>query len=197
MKNIDYYFSLLSPFSYLAGLELEEIARRRAATIDYKPIDLMSVFAETGGVPPSKRHWSRQQYRLQELRRAARARNLHINLQPAHWPTDPTYASQVVIASGEIGAPTGRLVHSILRAVWSEERDVSDPETVMGIVVENGVEADEIRAAAADMEPAYRRYTAEAIERGVFGSPFYVVGEERFWGQDRLSWLDDHLARDG
>jgi len=69
MAEIDYYFSLLSPFTYLAGMRLEEIAARHGAAIRYRPCDMQAVFAETGGVPVPKRHPARQAYRLQELRR--------------------------------------------------------------------------------------------------------------------------------
>ena len=69
MPSIDYYFSLLSPFTYLAGLRLEEIAERHGTTVAYKPVNILTLFGETGGTPPAKRHWSRQEYRLQELRR--------------------------------------------------------------------------------------------------------------------------------
>ncbi len=195
MTTIDYYFSLLSPFTYLAGLGLEEVARRHDARIDYKPMNIVELFGETGGTPPAKRHWSRQEYRLQELRRISRSYAMPINEKPAHWPTDPTFASQVVIAAQAGGQAVGDFAHGVLRAVWAEQRDIADTDTVREIAEANGIDFAAIESALPDARDVYVANTREAVERGVFGSPFYCVGEERFWGQDRLSWLDDHLAR--
>lgn len=195
MTTIDYYFSLLSPFTYLAGLGLEEVAERHGARIDYKPMNIVELFGETGGTPPAKRHWSRQEYRLQELRRISRSYGMAINEKPAHWPTDATLASGVVIAAQSDGQRVGEFVHGVLRAVWAEERDIADPDTVREIAAANGVDFAAIEPSLSVARDVFAANTREAVERGVFGSPFYCVGDERFWGQDRLSWLDDHLAR--
>jgi 2-hydroxychromene-2-carboxylate isomerase len=180
MARIDYYFSVLSPFTYLAGLGLEEVAARRGATIAYRPMDIMKIFAETGGVPVPQRHPSRIAYRKQELLRIAARRGLPFNLQPAHWPTNPVPASLAVIAVAEAGGDAGALAHAFLRAVWAEERDIGDPAVVTAILGEN--------------EATYQANTEAAIAAGVFGAPFYVVDGEVFWGQDRLDYLDDFLA---
>ncbi|KAA3634226.1 MAG: 2-hydroxychromene-2-carboxylate isomerase [Proteobacteria bacterium] len=194
MQSIDYYFSLLSPFTYLAGTELERIAEKHGAAVRYKPIDILELFAETGTLPPARRHWSRQVYRLQELNRISRARGLPINEKPAHWPTDASNAAMAVIAAREAGQPVGEFVHALLRGVWREDRDISDLETVAQIARDAGVDPNAATDASDRAGRTYRENTAEAVKRGVFGSPFYFVGDERFWGQDRLASLDDHLS---
>ncbi len=194
MPSIDYYFSLLSPFTYLAGLRLEEIAERHGATVAYKPLNILTLFGETGGTPPAKRHWSRQEYRLQELRRLSEGLALPLNVQPAHWPVDVAAPAAAVIAAQADGQSVGGFVHALLRGVWAEQRDISDAGTIGELAAANGVSLDGLATAMEEAGPVYEANTREAVERGVFGSPFYVVGEERFWGQDRLSWLDRHLA---
>ena len=97
MARIDYYFSILSPFTYLAGDGLERIAAKHGAEISYRPCDIMKVFAETGGVPVPQRHPFRQEYRLQELKRISKRTGLRLNLKPAHWPTDPFPGSAAII----------------------------------------------------------------------------------------------------
>ena len=80
------------------------------------------------------------------------------------------------------------------RAVWAEGRNIADDEVVKAILAENGFDpgvADRGMFTAAD---TYVRNLEEAVSRGVFGVPFYILGEEKFWGQDRLDLLDDHLA---
>ena len=194
MARIDYYFSVLSPFSYLAGLGLEEIAARRGASIAYRPMDIMKLFAETGGIPMPKRHPSRIAYRSQELRRISARRAMPFNLQPAHWPTDPVPASCAVIAVADAGGDAGALAHAFLRAVWAEERDIGEAAVVAAILGEGGHDAAALAPAMAGAEATYNANTEAAIAAGVFGAPFYVVDGEVFWGQDRLDYLDVHLA---
>lgn len=198
MARIDYYFSLLSPFTYLAGLELERIADRQGAEIAYHPFDIMEVFGATGGVPMAKRHPARLEYREQELRRIVRRKGLKFNLKPRHWPVDATVASCTVLAAaaktGEDETDTGALAHALLKAVWAEEKDISDADTVRQVVRDLGLDPGLVMEANDHLDE-YRATTAEAIERGVFGSPFYIVDDgEKFWGQDRLAELEAHLA---
>lgn len=194
MARIDYYFSLLSPFTYLAGMRLEEIAGRRGAEIDYLPMDVVALFGETGGTPPAKRHPSRQEYRLQELRRISARVGLPLNLKPAHWPTDPVPASAAVIACQAAGGETGRLAHALLAACWAEEKDIADDGVVATALVGVGLDAGELAPRMEAARETYRANLGRAEAAGVFGSPFYVVGGERFFGQDRLDYLDDYLA---
>lgn len=193
MAHIDYYFTTLSPFAYLAGDGLERVAAKHGATIAYKPVDFMRVMDEMGGLPVPKRHPSRQAYRLQELPRIAKRQGLPITLHPAHWPTDPVPSIAAIIAAGEVGGgDVGALCRRLLAACWAEEKDIADPA-----LVEAALRASGFDPAALDLEAAAARIgplTDEAIERGVFGAPFYIVGDEKFWGQDRVAYLDDHLA---
>ena len=197
MVSIDYFFSVLSPFTYLAGSGLEQVAGRHDARIHYRPMDILQVFAETGGTPPAKRHWSRREYRLQELRRISATRRLPLNESPAHFPTNQLPASAAIIAAQEAGLPVGPLAHAFLRAVWAEERDIGQPATVNEILAECEIDVDGIGPHLSAAEDIYAANTRAAVEGGVFGSPFYVVGEERFWGQDRLPQLDSYLASVG
>ena len=182
MTQIEYFFSVLSPFTYLAGTRLERVAARRDAAIRYRPMDILKVFAETGGVPVPQRHASRQAYRIQELKRIARVNGLPLNLQPAHWPTDQRPASTALIAAQAAGKSVGLAAHAFLRACWAEDRDIAAPEVVAQVLSANGIEQAALAPHLAEAEAQFDRNTAEAIERGIFGAPFYVVGEEMFWG---------------
>lgn len=195
MTEIDYYCFPLSPFCYLAGLKLEEVADRHNAKINYKPVELMRIFEKTGTPPPKDRHESRQQYRSQELVRVARYNDLPINPKPMFWPVNPVPASAAIIAALNSGdGDTGALVHGILRAVWAEERNIAEDDVIADCLETAGFSRD---LAGSDMLTAVetlQRNTNEALLRMVFGAPSYVVGEEVFWGQDRLPLLDRHLS---
>jgi 2-hydroxychromene-2-carboxylate isomerase len=90
-----------------------------------------------------------------------------------------------------------KLAYAFMRGCWAEERNVGDAEVVAAIVREQGLDPAALAevAVAADAQARYDLYTEEAIARGVFGAPSYVVDDEIFWGQDRLDFLDRRLAR--
>lgn len=197
MANIDYYFGTISPWAYLAGDRLERIAERHAATITYKPLDILQLFDRTGGVRPAHRHPSRMEYRAQELPRWADHLGMVLNLKPAHWPVNMAPSSYAIIAAQQAGGgDLGGLVQGFLRAVWAEERDISDDAVIRDILGAHGFDpalADNGLFIGAE---TYGRNLEQAVEAGVFGSPFYVVREsgQKFWGQDRLDFLDRHLS---
>lgn len=196
MAGIDYFFTTLSPYTYLAGTRLEEIAAKHGRSIDYKPVDLMTLFSRTGGVPPKDRHPSRMEYRAQDLPRRAKRVGKPFNLKPAFWPVNPAPSSYAIIAAAkEGGGDLGGLVHGFTRACWAEEKDISDDGVVRACL-----EAASFDPALADkgMLMAAETYAAnleEAAARGVFGAPFYITSDgQKFWGEDRLDDLDAHLG---
>ena len=193
--QIDYYLATISPYTYLAGTRPAEVAERHGATLSYRPLDIMGLFARTGGTPPGERHPNRQEWRLQELRRQAAKLGMPINVKPAHWPANPAPSSYAIIAAAADGSgDVGALVAGITRACWAEERDVADADVIGDCLEEAGFArgvADRGQVTSAD---AYARNLEQAVAAGAFGAPFFVVGEERFWGQDRIEDLDAHLA---
>lgn len=194
MPVIDYYFATISPFTYLAGMRLEEIAAKHDAKVNYKPLDIMALFARTGGEPPKNRHPNRQSYRLQEIRRQAVRTGLHTNIKPAHWPTNMAPSGYAIIAAQNAGGNTGALTHAITRAVWSEEKDVADEAVLRSLLSEHGFDPELVNSGLLSGAETYSRNLEEAVEAGAFGAPTYVVGDEVFWGQDRLDDLDLYLA---
>lgn len=194
MPTIEYFYSLLSPFTYLAGDRLEAIAAKHGADIEYLPVDFLKVLPETGGQPVPKRHPFRQEYRLQELTRLSERAGVPFRLHPAHWPVDATAATCAVIGAGALGSDMGVMSRAFLRAVWAEDRDISDPATIDAILRENGADPAAVAARSEQSQAIYRANTERSAECGVFGAPFYVVDGERFWGQDRLDYLDWHLG---
>ena len=195
MAQIDYFFATISPNCYLAGLRLEAIAARHGHDIAYRPLDPMALFPRTGGQIPSQRHESRKAYRLQELRRQSKKAGMPLNIHPAFWPTNPAPSSYAIIAAAQMGGgDLPGLIHAFTRAVWAENRDIADADVVADVLTAHGFDpqqADRRMLAAAE---TYVGNLEEAVARGVFGVPFYIVGAEMFWGQDRLDDLDQHLS---
>jgi 2-hydroxychromene-2-carboxylate isomerase len=195
MAHIDYFFSTLSPFTYLAGNRLEEIATDRGATVAYKPIDILALYTRTGGTMPAERHPSRQEYRLQDLRRRAARAGLPITLKPAHYPTNAAPSSYAIIAAQLAGGDVGPLVQAFLRAVWVEQKDIAEDAVVRDCLGSCGFDPSLADSGLLTGADTYARNLEAATLRGVFGAPFYITDDDqRFWGHDRLDDLDDHLA---
>ncbi|MBE1284303.1 MAG: 2-hydroxychromene-2-carboxylate isomerase [Rhodobacteraceae bacterium] len=197
MADIDYFFATVSPYTYLAGTRLEEIAARHGATIAYKPVDLAAVFNGTGGVLPMNRHPSRQEYRRQELPRQAAKLGLPFNIQPAHFPVNMAPSSYAFIAAQRAGGgDLGGLVHAMTRSVWADDKDLSDDAVIRACLEEAGFDPALADSGLLQGAETYVVNTEEAIQRGAFGAPFYITADDqRFWGQDRLEDLDEHLGK--
>ena len=195
MPQIDYFFAPMSPFCYLAGDRLEQIAARHGANLRYIPIDAPALFPRTGGQVLAERHQSRKDYRLQELRRQAAKRGAKLDLQPMFFPVNPAPAAYAIIAAAKVGGgDLAGLVQAFPRAVWAEGRNIAEDDVVRALLAAHGFDpaiADKHMLMAAE---TYMANLEEAVARGVFGVPFYIVGHERFWGQDRLEDLDLHLS---
>lgn len=195
MAHIDYYMFTLSPFTYLAGDGLEKIAAKHDATINYKPFHLMQVFERTGGTAPKDRHISRQEYRAQELPRIAKHNGMEITLKPAFWPTNPAPSCYAIIAAQAAGGgDIGGLCQSILRACWVEDKDIADDAVVKAALVANGFDASLTESGMLQGAEEFARNTEHAVMANVFGAPTYVVGDQVFFGQDRLAYLEAYLT---
>lgn len=202
--QLDCYYSLSSPWAYLGGPQLQDVVRRHHAQLVLKPYDFQAVVPVTGGIPLKTRPGPRRTYHALELARWRDYLAMPLNLEPRHYPqgaaTDPAwnkYAGWMVIAAQLQGLDAFVLSHALLRALWAEERDTSQPAVRIAVANENGYDGAALQALESSeaTQAEYMRYTGEAVERGIFGAPIYVLDGERFWGQDRISFLDRALDR--
>lgn len=201
MTEVSCFYSLSSPWAYFAGPKIQDIVRRHHVKLILKPYDFQQVAPITGGVPIRTRPEPRRTYHTLELDRWRKHLGMPLTLEPKHYPADGKPAGWnkppgwMVIAAQEQGLDAMLLSHALLRALWAEERDTSKPEVRRAIAIENGMQGDALVAAetSAAVQALYRKYSDEAIEQGVFGAPTYILEGERFWGQDRLEFLDRKL----
>jgi 2-hydroxychromene-2-carboxylate isomerase len=197
-RLVDYYFTPVSPWTYLGHARFVDVARKHKAAIAVKPIDLGRVFPASGGVPLKQRAPQRQAYRLVELARWSKSLGIPLNLHPAHFPVRAELASKWILAALEQGNDAALdLAFAFGRALWAEERDIGERDTLASIASALGcnVAALDERANAPDIATRFDVLTQEAIDRGVFGAPTYFFGGEMFWGQDRLDFLARELAK--
>lgn len=198
-KIVDYYFTASSPWTYLGHDRFVALAKQHGATVNVKPVDFGKVFPVSGGLPLKQRAPQRQAYRLIELRRWSAHLGVPINLQPKFFPVPGDVAARWILAAAEeqgMGAALA-LAGAFMRAVFVEERNISDAATAVAIASEQQLDAAKLGARADSPEIAarYDALSQEAIERQVFGAPTYVYRDEPFWGQDRLDFLDRALAK--
>jgi len=196
-KTVDYYFSPMSPWTYMGHARFADLVKRYGAVVNVKPADFGKVFPVSGGLPLAKRAPQRQAYRMVELRRFRDYLKVPLNLQPKFFPVATDLAGQFIVAAGRAGGSDAamRLAGAVLRACWAEERNIADAETLSAICKELGMNAGQLAAAQSDAVRAeYEANTQEAIACNVFGAPSYVIGGEIFWGQDRLDFVERELA---
>lgn len=194
--TIEYYFSMISPWAFIGHDVLHDMAARRGAEIDYRPMALLEVFDATDTPRPAKRHATRKAYRMLELQRWRTRRGLDFKLQPAHWPYDFAPADKLVIAIIEAGENPAAFIRAASRATWMEERNLGEKAELIALADAAGLDGAKLMqdAGSEKVETIYGANTKEALAAGVFGSPSYVLNGELFWGQDRLELLEDAIA---
>ncbi len=197
--HIDYYASLNSPWTHLGAARIEAYASKYGASLRIYPVDFGTVFAGSGGLPLPKRAPQRQAYRLMELKRWREFLGVPINIQPKFFPSSEAQSASCVIGLRETmgDKPAIALAHRVLRAVWQDELNPADPATFAKLISEIGLDAEAVIKLGEDPRWVERRTadTQAALDRGVFGAPSYVIGEEIFWGQDRLDFVERRLAK--
>jgi 2-hydroxychromene-2-carboxylate isomerase len=153
--------------------------------VNVRPVDYGVIFPQSGGLPLPKRAPQRQAYRMMELRRWKEYLGIPLVVQPKHFPVDASAAAHLICAAPEDKRMA--LAGDLMAALWRDDRNLADPGVVAEIGARHGVSGGD--------KAAFERYTQEALQRGVFGAPSYVLGDEIFWGQDRLDFLDRALGR--
>ena len=192
--TVDYYLSLNSPWTYLGHDRFMAIAAAAGATVRLWPVDFSVIFPQTGGLPVPKRSPQRQAYRLQELTRWRDFLGVPLELHPAHWPADDGVATGLVMAARDDGLDAARLAGAYMRAVWAEQRDIGDEATALAIASEQGIDGAALRPRVEACLARREQDSRDAVERGVFGAPSYVIGDQIYWGQDRLDFVERALA---
>lgn len=195
--TIDYFFSFISAYSYLGSPRLHDIAHRHGARIIYKPIKIDKLILATGGTLMPQRAPERRAYRLEDLARLREYYETPMILEPKYVPTEGAQATAMVTALQAEGRNPRPLIDALLRAVWVEEQNIADPSVLEEAASSCGLDAKSLLATAGRPEFATSEaaHTDEAIARGAFGVPTYAVGNQLFWGQDRLALLDWALGR--
>jgi 2-hydroxychromene-2-carboxylate isomerase len=190
VSTIEFFFDLSSPYSYLAATQLPAIAARTGSIITWKPFVLFAVFKAAENEMPA-RVPAKAQYMLKDLHRWARYYGVEFRFN-SRFPVNALKAMRLVVAGDEQGR-AAETAMAAFRAVWAEDRDVTDPKELAAIAEQAGLDAGRAMAAIETqaIKDRLRAYTDDAIRRGAFGAPAMFVGDELFWGNDRLHFVEE------
>jgi 2-hydroxychromene-2-carboxylate isomerase len=194
MTRLEFFFDYGSPYSYLADSQLPGLLARTGTELVCRPMLLGGVFKATGNRSPafepveSKRH-----YGGVELRRWVEHYGVPFRRNP-HFPIDTLRLMRTCVAAQRAGVFEA-FHRCVYPAFWAEGRNLGDPAVIAALLAETGLEAEALLAAAAlpEVKEELRATTEEAVGRGVFGAPSFFVGEEMFFGADRLPFVERAL----
>jgi 2-hydroxychromene-2-carboxylate isomerase len=183
---MSWVFDVISPFAYLAFTQFSRLPRQ--VRIEYVPVLFAALLQHHGQLGPaeipSKRRFS---YRFVLWR--ARCLGVPMRMPPVH-PFNPLAGLRLILAAGN----DARAVGTVLNAVFRDGRDLSEPAVIAELAATLGVPEPQAALADPQVKERLRQNTQWAIERGVFGVPTFVIGEELFWGHDAFDMTLDYLA---
>ncbi len=191
--TIDYYYSTRSIYAYFGAQRIVDLARTAGRTLVHKPIDLSRVVPASGSQAFGQRSAAHKHYFFgREIERWSEYLDMPVRVDPVHHIGNREWPSGFVMAAQQQGADVDALHVAILRALWQDDRDISDPQVLEQIASEAGLAPEPLRLAALtpEVQQAFARNSDEAVAMGVFGSPTYVVDGEMFYGQDRLMMVE-------
>ncbi len=191
-KTIDFYFDFSSPYGYFSSELIDELAVRCDCRVNWRPY-LMGVAMKVTGRQPLVQFPMINNYSARDLARVARFHGIGFS-QPSEFPVASVAACRAFYWLNETqGADRAKqLARQILRAYFIEDKNISQAPVIIDIAAQSGIAVTDISDALQDPEVKLkvREVTDRAIERQVFGSPFFIVDDEPFWGHDRLGHLE-------
>jgi 2-hydroxychromene-2-carboxylate isomerase len=195
VKKFDFFFDLSSPYSYLAATQLDALTERTQSMAHWRPVVLGAVFKAAENVMPGANP-TKARYMLRDLKRWARRYAVPFKFA-SRFPMNAIKAERLICAAelAQGYAAAAKLGRSLFDSLWVEDQDLNDVATLRACCQRVGLPADELLAAT-ETQPVkdkLRANTDEAIARGMFGAPSFFVGDDHFWGNDRLEFVEAAL----
>ncbi len=194
-KTVEYYFDFGSPAAYLAATQMPTLAAQTGATVVWRPMLLGGVFVATGNHSPASVP-SKGKYIFRDFARFAQRYGVPLKVNP-FFPINTITLMR--IATGLQLRNDPRFMDyckAMYRAIWVDAQNMNDPATVATVLQAAGFDAPALLALASEqaVKDKLKSETELAVARGIFGAPTFFVGEQMFWGQDRLDFVREALA---
>jgi 2-hydroxychromene-2-carboxylate isomerase len=188
MANIEFWYEFASTYSYPAAMRIERMAGEAGVDVRWRPFLLGPVFKALGwNDSPFNIYVAKGRYMWRDLERICTAEGLPLKLPPVKFPQNGLKAARLALA-GESKGWTPAFTRAVFAANYAEQKDISDDATLRAILEALGIDAQTALRAANDPanKEALKQQTERAMARGLFGAPSFIVGDELFWGNDRL-----------
>lgn len=196
MTRVNFWYDFASTYSFLSAMRIEKLAQDAGIEVTWRPFLLGPIFKEQGWTTsPFNLYPAKGRYMVRDIERVAQGRGLSFRLPPV-FPAHSLKAARI----GLVGAADGWIApftRAVFAAQFVDGADIADDQVLNRIVRDLGQDPDAIaaRTEAADLKQKLRDQTAEAAALGVFGAPTFSVGDEIFWGDDRLEQALDWALR--
>jgi 2-hydroxychromene-2-carboxylate isomerase len=194
-KIVEFFYDFGSPTVYLAATQLPRIAGSVGATIDWRPMLLGGVFKSTGNqspvVVPAK-----AAYMNDDLERFAKRYGVPFRFNP-HFPINTLALMRGAVAYQADAVVSSTYREAIFTAIWVEARNLNEPDVIGQVLGDAGLDPAELMNSIGEqtVKDQLIANTEEAVNRGVFGAPTFFVGEQMFFGQDRLDFVAEAISR--
>jgi 2-hydroxychromene-2-carboxylate isomerase len=193
-RTVQFYFDVGSPAAYLAFARLPALCQQTGATLDWRPMLLGGVFQATGNHSPATIP-AKGKYLFTDLQRFASRHGIAFRQNPFFPINTLTLMRMAMGVSMREPQRLAAFVEAVYRAIWVQERNMNDPVVVSRVLQDAGFDPEAMLALAGDaaVKEQLKTQTQEAVARGVFGAPTFFVGDEMYWGQDRLDFVKEAL----
>ena len=185
-KKIDFYFDVVSPYSYFASKLIGEVVKKNNATLNWKPILLGGIFKAIGSPIAPGSVPEKKPYLIKDLQRLSNYYEIPFNM-PSEFPIRSLLAMRVL--SGLKVDNIHFYVQKIFEAYWKDNKNIADKEVLSNLINSDSVK----KANMQEIKDKLFKNTESAIKKGVFGAPTFFVGDEMFFGHDRIYLLDNYL----
>ena len=194
-KTVEYYFDFGSPAAYLASTQLNALASDTGATVVWRPMLLGGVFVATGNHSPASVP-AKGKYIFGDFARFAKRYGVPLKVNP-FFPINTITLMRIAVGLQLRKDPRFMdYCTAMYRAIWVDAQNMNDPATVATVLQAAGFDAPALLALAGEqaVKDKLKSETELAVARGIFGAPTFFVGEQMFWGQDRLDFVREALA---
>jgi 2-hydroxychromene-2-carboxylate isomerase len=192
MKAVDFFFDLSSPYSYMASTQLPQICKRTGTELRYRPMVLHAVFQATGNTMPARIE-AKARWMYADLGRWAQQYGVPFRMS-SHFPVNAIKAERMILVDPLKAAA---VTDAAFAAMWADDRNLGDEAVLRDIARQAGLDPDQALKTIEDakVKDQLRANTDEAIKRGAFGAPAIFIGDELFWGNDRLHFVEALLEK--
>ena len=191
-KNIDFYFDFGSPTAYLAFTQLQLIAKRNGVNLIFHPILLGGIFKATGNSPPAAIP-AKGLYMMRDLQRYAEKYQVPYERNP-FFPVN-TLSLMRGAVSYQNNGDFERYVNVIFHNMWVEPKNLNDENVLKKVLIDNNFEYDDFLKRITDQKTKDQLIsnTEKVVQKGAFGAPTIFIGEEMFFGQDRMDFIEQYI----